>query len=323
MSAGAPDTLTLASGNLSATIVPALGAGLADFSIKGPTGYFYPIMRRAVPGERNASMLGSFFMAPWANRVGGARFEFGGRARTLRPTSPPGTPAEQVVAQHGDVRKRPWTVQASSPTSVELAYDSRDFADSNWPWSYRCRARYELLPQALTIELSVTNTDHEPFPAGCGHHPYFARRLWDDRDELHIRVPVAGRYPLVHACATGPASPDDLSRRLLQLAPVPAEPIDAVFAAHEVGERENTAELRWPCSGVTLRIEADEHLRHWVVFSPHASASAVSPLSVVAIEPQSQVNDAFNLDARGVKGTGSRVLEPEETLSTRCRFVVV
>ena len=66
--------ITLANDSLRLSIAPELGAGIADFSIKGPTGFFFPLMRRSATGETNASLLGSFFMAPWVNRIRGARF---------------------------------------------------------------------------------------------------------------------------------------------------------------------------------------------------------------------------------------------------------
>ena len=44
-------TITLESPLLRCSIAPTLGAGIADFSLKGPSGFFFPIMRRAAPEE--------------------------------------------------------------------------------------------------------------------------------------------------------------------------------------------------------------------------------------------------------------------------------
>ncbi len=302
--------ITLESARLRLAIDPALGAGIVDFSLAGPGKYFYPLMRRASPGETNPSSLASFFMAPWCNRIDGAKFMFGGKERALTPTTAEG------MAQHGDVRRRAWTILDRSPMSAHLELDSRRCERMNWPWAFVCRARFELTASALELDLSVTNVDAEAFPAGCGHHPYFARRLWDDRDVLEVKAPVSGRYPLNKGVATGPAVPEMVTARLRELAAVPDEHLDAVF-----GGFGGVAELRWPASGVTLRMKASPEMGHLVVFAPRADAAKPTPLPYVAVEPQTQVNGALNLPDQA--GTGTVVLAPGATLATRCVFEIV
>lgn len=303
--------ITLKRSGLRVTISPELGAGIADFSALGPSGFFYPIIRRAAPDESNASLLGCFIMAPWANRIANAKFEFEGKQIALKPTSADG------MAQHGDVRKRAWAVTAQDSDSATFEYDSAKHSDSNWPWTYRCRVQYTIEDSALVVRLSVINSDDRAFPAGCGLHPYFPRRLWNDLDIVELHAPVGGRYPVSAGCATGAPAPDGLSSRLTALAPLPDEHIDAVFSGFE-----GSAEIRWPESGVTLRIVASRQMRHLVVFTPHANGVSGTPLPFIAVEPQTQVNDGFNLDARGVRGTGTVILKPGEALETECRFEI-
>lgn len=319
--------ITLSAGDLRLSIDPALGAGIADFALRGPAGYFYPLMRRTAPGETNASLLGSFFMAPWVNRIAGASFEFAGTRHTLRPTTPAGTPAELIVAQHGDVRKRSWSVSSQSDAHVTLTFVSASVSDANWPWRFACEATYRLHKGdgrsygTLEIELAVINRDQRPFPAGCGHHPYFMRRLWSDRDEIQVRVPVAARYALTNGCASAPPQEDALTRQLRSGGALPDQQIDSVFAS--LGGPDRTATLRWPASGVELQIEPDPALGHWVVYAPREPMSnRTEPLPIVAVEPQSQVNNALVMDAAGVAGTGTQVLDPGQALRTNCVFRV-
>ena len=319
--------LTLSTDLLRLSIAPTLGAGIADFSLKGPSGFFFPLMRRAAPDEANASLLSSFFMVPWVNRIRDGRFTFSGREHVLRTNTADG------MAQHGDVRKRPWTVLSHSAHAATLTFSSCDFSDTNWPWAFSSQAVYTLAPTAsggtLRVDLSIRNLDTSPFPTGVGHHPYFSRRLWNDADDLHLSMPVAARYPLKDGCAIAPAAPDDLTRHLRTLAPIPNEHIDAVFAADPAAlgsPSANTAVLHWPSSGVKLSIRGSANLGHWILYAPHErpeDARHPSPLAFVAVEPQSQVNDAFNLEAKsGVRGTGTVVLEPGEEMVTRCAFEV-
>ncbi len=319
--------LSLSTDLLRLSIAPHLGAGIADFSLKGPSGFFFPLMRRAAPDETNSSLLSSFFMLPWVNRIRAGHFSFNNQQHTIRTNTADG------MAQHGDVRKRPWSVSAQSSNSITLDLDSRSFSDINWPWSFTSRAIYTLTPSpcggTLRIDLSLRNTDASPFPTGLGHHPYFSRRLWDDADDLHLSMPVAARYPLKDGCAIAPAAPDDLSRHLRTLAPIPNQHIDAVFAADPralESPNGNTTVLHWPSSTVKLSIRASANLGHWILYAPHArseDARHPSPLAFIAVEPQSQVNDAFNLESQtGTRTTGTVVLHPGEELATRCDFIV-
>lgn len=321
--------IVLATPALRCVIDPTLGAGIADFSIMGPLKTWYPIMRRSAPGETNASLLGSFIMAPWANRISGnpPTIEHGGRTHTLAPTTAAGTPSQQIVAQHGDARKRPWRVERSTPDAATLVFDSREHPRVNWPWKFMCEARFTLTHGSaqsqigrLTIDLDITNLDAEPFPVGCGHHPYFMRRLWADDDALRLRVPVTARYPLAHGCATGPATPDALTRTLAEGGPVPDEHIDGCF----VGQPGAAAELIWPSSGIVLSIEPSPNLAHWVVYAPRESAGDKSSraLPFVAVEPQSHANDAFALLRRGLGAFGLNVLDPRAVFRTTCTLTV-
>ncbi len=321
--------IVLATSSLRCVIDPSLGAGLADFSLLGPLKTWYPIMRRSAPGETNASLLGSFIMAPWANRISGdpPTVEHAGRAHALVPTTPAGTPREQIVAQHGDVRKRPWRVDHAAPETATLTFDSRQHQNVNWPWSFVCVARFTLAAGLakdhlgrLTIELDITNTDAESFPVGCGHHPYFMRRLWADDDALRLRVPVVARYPLMHGCATGPAEPDELSRVLAVGGPVPEEHIDGCF----VGQPGTPAELVWPSSRIALSIEPSAALSHWVVYAPREPARGIPSrgMSFIAVEPQSHANDAAGLLRRGYRDSGLRSLESGATFRTSCTLTV-
>ncbi len=301
--------ITINNDRLRLSIVPALGAGIADFSVFGPGKFHYPIMRRAAQDETNPSALASFLLAPWCNRIAGAAFDFGGKKHTLRASGSDGS------AMHGDVRARPWTILDRSPISARLRFDSREHEGVNWPWPFVSHVRYELSATALIIELSVTNAGDQSMPAGCGHHPYFSRRLWNDGDVLAVRAPVSGRYPLNKAIPVGPPAADALTKRLVTLQPWTEDALDDVFAGFD---GKTGAELRWPASGVTLSVKSSAELGHLVLYSPHADPKTKGPMPFVALEPVSQVNNALNLSAGG----GTVVLQAGQTLSTRCEMTV-
>ncbi|MGQ0628442.1 MAG: aldose epimerase family protein [Phycisphaerales bacterium] len=299
--------ITLTSERLRLSIMPSLGAGVADFSLMGPGKFAHPLMRRAAHDETNPSALGSFLLAPWCNRIAGAAFTFEGQTHTLRASGSDGS------AMHGDVRARAWTILDRSPVSARLEFDSRLHESVNWPWPFVAQVRYDLDGLSMSIMLNVTNAGGSNMPAGCGHHPYFARRLFSDQDELHVRAGVTGRYPLQKAVPSGLPVADALTTRLAALAPWTPAALDDVFAGFG-----GTAELRWPASGVSLHVKSSPELGHLVLYSPHADASKPSPLPFVALEPVTQVNNALNLAG----SPGTVVLAPGQTLSTRCDFTV-
>lgn len=177
--------ITLANDSLRLSIAPELGAGIADFSIKGPTGFFFPLMHRSATGETNASLLGSFFMAPWVNRIRGERFVFRGKEHQLRPTTADG------LAQHGDVPAgiapcsnkpptAPRRVRQPERHGLELALGLR------LPRDLRTH-------QGHDVDRTLGH-QHRQFalPAGCGRRPYSARRLWHDEDVIELRQTSAG-----------------------------------------------------------------------------------------------------------------------------------
>lgn len=297
--------ITISNPRLRLTIDPALGAGIADFSIAGPAKGWYPLMRRAAPGETNPSNLACFTMVPYSNRVRDARFVFDGRTHQLKPTSALGV--SPVVAQHGDVRARPWTILDRSPLSARLAFASRDHEQVNFPFAFSSVIRYELRDDRLLIDLSVTNDDAQAMPAGCGLHPYFPRTLTRHDDAVTVRVPCAHEYPLIDGLPTGAPSPTPLVEHFKHTGPLPAAPVDTVFGGFS-GE----ATIAWPQSGVSLTIRTSPNLGHVVLFAPHAGGG---PLPYFAVEPVTNVNDGFNLFARGEQGTGTQVLQPGESLT--------
>ncbi len=304
--------ITLSSGPLRLAIDPALGAGISDFSIMGPSKYAYSLMRRAMAGETSSSSLACFSMVPYSNRIAGAKFAFGGVTHTLRPTSAPGvTP---VVCQHGDVRNRPWTILDRSPISARLGFRSRDFGDVNFPMAFSSVVRYELRDDRLLIDLSVTNDDEQPMPAGCGLHPYFARRLWRDDDVVTFRAPCATRYPLKDGLPTGAPGPDQLVDHLREDRPLPGAHVDALLGGFS-GE----CRIAWPASRVGLTMKCSPNLGHLVFFVPHGEGG---PLPYFAVEPVTNANDGFNLLEAGHPGTGVEVLGPGATL-TACYSLAV
>lgn len=293
-----PSLYTLQSDAWKLTVSPETGASVASLYVRaGPN--WLPLLRETPPEAieaKNPSKFASFILAPFSNRVRDARFSFKGRSYGLRPTSADGS------TQHGDVRGRPWSVTQADARGLECRLDSRDFPDFNYPFPLTVSVRYDLEDDAFRTQLTLTNVGDAVMPAGLGLHPYFNRAL-SGADELQLRFRASGLYET-----------DKSFIPTEGMKPVPAERDFSEARAfgtqdfnHVYGGWDGRASLVWPASGVRAQLTCDPVFSHLVLFS--------APDGTLGIEPVTHATDGFNLLARGVEGTGVRVLEPGETLS--------
>ncbi|MFG0313587.1 MAG: aldose 1-epimerase [Phycisphaerales bacterium] len=300
------DDIVLELETIRLTLSPSAGASIVALEHRDPRGRWADVLRRMPSDSDDASDAGSFVMLPWTNRIADARFRFDGSEYPLVANHGDGT------AIHGVARDRAWSLIDRSPITARLTY--RHQPDATFPFDFGGVVRYEIAPDRVEMDLSVTNLGDQAFPAGCGHHPYFHRRLHSDADELRVRMDVSGRYACEDCIPSGQHDDDEACALLRSGGPIGNPGLDDVFAGFG-GE----AELEWPASGVRMRMRCSEELGHVVVYTPRLGDGSAD--AHVCIEPVSMVNDGFNLHDRGEDGTGVRVLSPGETLRTRTDFV--
>lgn len=275
-------------------VVPELGASVLN--LRAASGR--PVMREVNPADvKTSSQCASFTLAPYSNRIRDAKFSFEGQDIRLQPTTRDG------LAQHGDVRNRPWRVSPVGPARLACNFDSRDFADMNWPWAFTVRVEYTLHGPHFDTSITLTNVDSREMPAGVGFHPYFTR-LQDSID------------PLV---SFGAALAYDTDERVLPTGEArPVTPAEDYRTPSRIGERQidraytawdQIAALDWGERQLTLT--ADNIFSHLIVYT--------APDGSLALEPVSHATDAFNLAARGVAGVDMRTLAPGQSLAGTMR----
>lgn len=267
-------------------VCPGIGGAIADFTWRGR-----PILRPTPAdaiAEGEVRRLASYPLVPYSNRVGHGKLAFGGEAFTLQP---PFTPEPHVI--HGVGWRRAWTVLDQSSEALTLGLEHR--GDEEWPYRFAARQAFALSDGRLDVTLSLTNRDSRAMPAGMGFHPFF---------------PL---FPAVTLEATWAGSwvngPDKLPAQWVPL------PIDANFhSPRRIGDWtvdrcftgwSRIAKLHYGSHRVT--IAGSETFGNMVCYVPGGR-------DFIALEPVSNVNDAFALAARGVSDTGMRVLEPGEAL---------
>jgi aldose 1-epimerase len=291
-------TLRLENGNLQLIIAPQTGASIVSLNLRREDEWLP--LTRPTPSEAiaagNPSLMASFTMAPWCNRLQDAQFFFQGDIIRLKPTTPEG------YAQHGDVRKRPWQVVEQSPEAVTCTIDSRHFADFNFPFAMTAQISYRLHGDDFITEFTLDNVGERVMPAGFGFHPYFNRSFANrGHDEAQVQFCVAGLYPPM---PSGAMLPVPIEQDFGVLAPLGEKVIDAVY-----GGWDGRAIIAYPQAQVRLEFICNEVLGHLCLFTP-----AGKPF--FALEPMSQPLNAFNLFAQGQTHTGVKQIEPGQSLQS-------
>lgn len=298
--------LSIENSHLKIEISPEAGGSIVACAVKTAAGAWLPVMRPTPPeaiAELNSSLMASFTLLPYSNRLRDARFRFNGQTHQLRPNTPEG------YAIHGDVRKRPWQVAETSAQAATLTFDSRHFSDINFPFPFNAQMVYAVVNNRFDTTLSVTNSGGDPMPVGMGFHPYFQRSLsGDPADEVHLQANVSGVYPeLVPVDPAIALTPEqDFST---------ARPLGGMFFDHCFAGWDGRATLHWPQTRLTATFICDATLEHLILFTPPR-------LPFFALEPVSNANNGFNLHAAGYAGSGVQVLTPEQTLTARFQLAV-
>jgi aldose 1-epimerase len=291
------DAVLLASGELELELWPSIGGCVAAFSWLRPSGRV-ELMRRATPKgllERDGRELASFPLFPFSNRVKDGLFSFQGKQVELVRNTPPDHPI------HGHVWQRPSTLKSKTATTAELVCR---YPGADWPWAYTASQRFSLSPQALLVELELRNDGGSPMPCGFGMHPYYDRT---EGVRLQAHAPVrwvGNEYLLPEWSEPVPEAWNFTAPQALS----PLAEMDGCF-----GQFGGRAHLEWPEKSVALEIDADPVFGVLVCYVPKGQ-------DFFCLETVSNVNDAFNLEARGVAGNGTIVLAPGQSVRGTIRY---
>jgi aldose 1-epimerase len=155
--------ITLGRGNFELDVAPEFGGAITRFEFGGK-----PVMRHVAPGETNVLEMCAFPLVPYANRIAGGTFEFGGRRHRL-----PLNFGDHPHALHGHGWQATWRAEILSSDRVSLVYDH---APDAWEWEYSAQQVFTVTDTGLVLVLSLTNRDTKPMPYSLGIHPYFPRR---------------------------------------------------------------------------------------------------------------------------------------------------
>lgn len=298
--------ITLELDRINLTVNPLIGCSIMSLMIRCDDRPWTPVLRTMPQNADSSSNAGSFSMLPWTNRVKDARFSFNTKDHQLSAN------ASDQSAIHGVVRDHPWAIADRSPITARFVFDSRrvDTDSINYPFRFGAVQRFEIGPDHVEIDLSITNLDTQAIPVGCGHHPYIHRHLYTQDDDLQIQLEVAGRYPTQGCIPIGDPESDSICQAFADGEPIGNPGLDDVFAGFG-----GKAMFKWPTSNVRMSMECSQNLGHVVIYTPKDIDG--NPDEFVCVEPVTMVNDGFNRLALDKEDTGVVILKPDESLRTR------
>jgi aldose 1-epimerase len=286
--------IEVSNGPYSIGLAPEIGGSLAWFRKDG-----VDLMRPLSHADREAGKVvgaAMFPMVPYANRIAGNSFEFGGRTWRFEANNPP-----ERFNVHGTGWKLPWRAeQDGRGILLRLRHIAPDE-----PYSYEATQLFSLSPQGLAVELRLTNRGETAMPFGFGLHPWFER---DAGTTL--------RFGAKHFFMEGP---DHIATEALLVPPEldfrERRSLPDTWRNNDYGSWDGIAELRFPQRGIGLNIEADPIFGHLMLY-----ADPQKPF--FCVEPQSNAPCAFNrMGGRDGALFGAQILAPGESLTGSVRFL--
>jgi aldose 1-epimerase len=278
--------LLLQSGESEAVLCPEVGAAIARYTWRG-----HDILRRAPDAAISDGLvrqMGVYPMVPYSNRIGQAKLTVGDQTFLLRPNF-----SQEPHAVHGFGWQRSWQIANHREDLIELSL--KHAPDIDWPFACEATQVAKLTPDSLTLTLSVKNTDARPMPAGLGFHPYFPL-------DASTRLQSAWNGVWKMGADSLPT----------ELCPVPTE---ANFSESRSlgGWKVDNCFTGWNRRAILdyathrVQITASDACRNIVVYAPNDGRN------FIALEPVTNINNAFALQAQGVANTGTRMLARGES----------
>jgi aldose 1-epimerase len=273
------------SGDLVAQLRPDLGGAVGKLTWRGTD-----LLRPAAPEETSVRKTGSFPMVPFSGRIAYARFTHGGREYQLVPNF-----NDEPHSVHGDAWLNKWTIANKAADTATLTYDHpAGGPGAKWPLTYRTEQRFKVEPDRLTIDIAVTNTSQESFPAGIGFHPYFVAR---PGATVQAGVEQVWTTDKAGVPVERKAIPPEWDFRKARL-------VDDIQVDHCFTSWNGKARLDYPSEGFALEITGSPVFSHLVVYVPKGRG-------YFCVEPASHATDVVH---REIPDQGFRVLKPGEKL---------
>ncbi|GAA3137133.1 aldose 1-epimerase family protein [Planomonospora alba] len=246
------------------------------------------------PAQGPAPHYSGALLAPWPNRVGGARYRFDGETHRLPVNEP-----DRGHALHGLVSDALWE-PAGEPAAGSLRLAHTLTPVPGYPFTLSLQVAYSLTAEGLTTTLTAENTGSAAAPYGCGPHPWLLAGGGVEEYELHVparKVLLVDELLLPRALEDVAGTPYDFTVARA----VGGTAVDHAFTGLVPDAGGSVAvRVSGPDGGVEVRWQAAE--LPWVQVCTGTGLGHAG----LAVEPMTCPPDAFN------SGTDLIVLRPGE-----------
>lgn len=262
-------------------------------------------------GDKRPSASGIPLLFPFPGRIGGAKFQFGGRDYQLEPADGMGN------AIHGFVLNRPWRLVEKRADRVEGEFQASAVDRSileHWPADFRIRVSYQVQGRELISTIRYENAGEGPLPCGFGTHAYFRLPLTagGDAEQTHVRVPAAETWEADAMLPTGGKLPATGPLNLADGNPLAGRKFDTYFTTLKSDTDGAVRTVLEDVGGRAIVQTFDRAFTQCIVYTPpHREA--------ICLEPYTCLPDSFRLMAAG-HNTGLQILQPGEHFATTIRL---
>lgn len=240
------------------------------------------------PDDMVAPMGCGMVLAPWPNRVAGAKWTLDGRTQQLDITEP-----SRGNATHGLLRNTAYQLERQTDESVTLA--ASIYPQHGYPFTLDLAVTYALVGSGLRVSFSVTNAGDARAPFGLGSHPYLRVGPHPVAD---LTITVAASHHAIIDERMIPTSVESVAgthvdlRGGLRVGELQA---DVALTGLDVVDGQVQHRLSAP-DGTALVLWADEVFGHVQVYSPGNFPGPGLPGQrvAIAVEPMTCAVNALN-----------------------------
>ena len=253
------------------------------------------------PDDVVAPMGCGMVLAPWPNRVAGAKWTYRDKTQQLDITEP-----SRGNAIHGLLRNTAYELVEHTDDSVTLA--ASVYPQHGYPFTLDLQVTYALDDAGLTVTFALINAGAAAAPFGIGSHPYLRVGAHDVAD---LTITVDARTHAVVDERMIPTSKQPIEGTHVDLrAGLRVGDLNADVALTDLSAQAGRVEHRLSApDGTALVLWADEVFGWAQVYSPDNFPGPGLPDQrvAIAVEPMTCAVNALN------SGDGLRWLEPGAT----------
>ncbi len=289
--------ITLTSDKINLSISPQYGACITSFTYKKNGGDFNVLRPTNINElkEKGATASSGFAILPYVGEIKEGNFIYWGIKRKVSDN-----PEEAV---NGDSWKKSWQMDGFSSTKLKMSYKHE--GNNGFPYPYTARQVIELSENKVKITLTVINNFELPMPLGMGFFPFFPKT---PDVELKCRNYNVWSHEGLMSLSKPYRTPEEW--RYEKLSSFGKTELDTYF-----GGFDGNIELKYKKNKIAVELKSEGEF-HNVYIKNKLDEDFFN------ICPATNTQDAFNIAARGVIGSGIMTLEPNESCSQILEFTI-